>query len=103
MHRMSSINENLPFESMCVAVERARQVRGQDDGPWSVGVRDAGGALLGHALLDSYAQVKAFARAMEEFGYEHSILGSREDSRCCDFTFRLREELVASIPDLIAA
>ena len=81
---------NLPFESMCVAVERARNVNGADDGPWTVGVRDAGGDLLASAMLESYAQVKAFAQAMEDLGFVHSVLEAQEDLRCCDFSFRLR-------------
>lgn len=87
---MSSNNDHNAVDSLRAAVERAREASGQDDGPWSVGVRDTRGKLLAHALLENYAQVKAFTRAMEGFGYEHCILGSREDSGCCDFTFRPR-------------
>lgn len=97
------IHENLPVESMCVALERARRVRGLDDGPWSVGVRDPGGELLANAMLDSYAQVKAFAQAMEDLGYVHSILGAGEDARCCDFTFRVRAPVQGPGQDLLAA
>jgi hypothetical protein len=88
-------NDNLPFQSMCVALERARQVTGQDDGPWTVGVRDADGDLLASAMLASYAQVKAFAQAMEDLGFVHSILEAHEDVRCCDFSFRLRSAVPA--------
>jgi hypothetical protein len=80
---------NLPFQSMCVALERARRVAGADDGPWTVGVRDACGELLASAMLDSHAQVKAFTAAMEDLGFVHSAL-EREDLRCCDFSFRPR-------------
>jgi hypothetical protein len=100
MHRMTTEYRNLPFESMCVAVERARQVRGLADGPWTVGVRDPGGELLASAMLDGYAQVKAFASAMEDLGFEHTVLEAQEDARCCDFTFRLRETASA---DLLSA
>lgn len=86
-----AFNDNLPFQSMCVALERAKRVNGADDGPWTVGVRDADGELLASAMLDCYAQVKAFAQAMEDLGFVHSILEAQEDVRCCDFTFRLRE------------
>jgi pyridoxal/pyridoxine/pyridoxamine kinase len=81
----------LPFECLCVAVERARQLHGGDDGPWTVGVRDGRGDLLASAMLDSYLQVKAFAAAMEDLGFVHSILEAQEETRCCDFTFRIRE------------
>jgi hypothetical protein len=87
---------------MRIALERARRVQGQDDGPWSVGVRDARGSLLAQGLLESYAQVRAFAAAMGELGYEHCLRGSREDSGCCDFTFRQREA-AASPRALLAA
>jgi hypothetical protein len=101
---MSSPECNLPFQSMCVALERAKQVRGFDDGPWTVGVRDGEGELLASAMLESYAQVKAFAQAMEDLGFVHAILESQEDVRCCDFSFRLRE-VVQREPqgDLLAA
>jgi hypothetical protein len=82
---------NLPFQSMCVALERAKNVNGADDGPWTVGVRDAAGELLASAMLESYAQVKAFAQAMEDLGFTHSVLEAQENVRCCDFSFRLRE------------
>ena len=81
---------NLPFQSMCVALERARRVDGADDGPWTVGVRDVAGELLASAMLDSHAQVKAFAQAMEDLGFVHA-LQAHEDMRCCDYTFRQRE------------
>jgi hypothetical protein len=84
---------NLPFQSMCVAIERAKAVAGADDGPWTVGVRDADGELLASAMLDSHAQVKAFASAMEDLGFVHSVLQAQEDARCCDYSFRLREEV----------
>lgn len=99
---MPEHESNLPFQSMCVAVERARQVRGADDGPWTVGVRDANGELLASAMLDSHAQVKAFAAAMEDLGFVHSLLEAQEDVRCCDFSFRLRDA-VAAEPDLLGA
>lgn len=95
--------ENLPFQSMCVALERARVVGGADDGPWTVGVRDAGGELLASAMLDSHAQVKAFAAAMEDLGFVHSLLEAQEDLRCCDYTFRLREATSAPVADLLTA
>lgn len=76
---------------MCVALERAKQVAGSDDGPWTVGVRNGQGELLASAMLDSYAQVKAFAGAMEDLGFVHSIL-EEESARCCDFSFRLRQD-----------
>lgn len=82
---------HLPFQSMCVALERARRICGDGDGPWTVGVRDAGGELLASAMLDSYAQVKAFTQAMDELGFVHSVLGAHENGRCCDFSFRPRE------------
>jgi hypothetical protein len=98
-------NENLPFQSMCVALERAKKVTGEDDGPWTVGVRDADGDLLASAMLESYAQVKAFARAMEDLGFVHSILEAHEDVRCCDFSFRLRSGAAeqAARQDLLTA
>lgn len=103
-HPAMSCNEpNLPFQSMCVALERARTVRGGDDGPWTVGVRDAQGELLASAMLDSYTQVKAFAAAMEDLGFVHSILGTHEDARCCDFSFRLRDEIGLVESDLLPA
>jgi hypothetical protein len=77
---------------MCVALERAKQVEGADDGPWTVGVRDVHGELLASAMLDSYAQVKAFASAMQDLGFVHSVLQAQEDAGCCDFSFRLRLE-----------
>ena len=92
---MSLKEHNLPFQSMCVALERARKVSGADDGPWTVGVRDAKGALLASAMLDSYAQVKAFAQAMEDLGFVHALLEQQEDVRCCDFSFRLQDEVPA--------
>jgi hypothetical protein len=100
---MSRTEPNLPFQSMCVAVERAKNVRGRDDGPWTVGVRDAQGELLASAMLDSYAQVKAFAAAMEDLGFVHSMLETREDARCCDFSFRLREEVGLRESELLPA
>ena len=84
-------NDNLPFQSMCVALERAKQVNGADDGPWTVGVRDEDGDLLASAMLASYSQVKAFAQAMEDLGFAHSVLEAHEDVRCCDFSFRMRK------------
>lgn len=95
--------QNLPFESMCVALERARTVAGADDGPWTVGVRAADGELLASAMLDSHAQVKAFAAAMADLGFEHSLLEAQEDLRCCDYTFRLPEAEAAAPEDLLAA
>lgn len=88
---MAFTEQNLPFQSMCVALERARNVNGADDGPWTVGVRDAAGELLASAMLDSHAQVKAFTSAMEDLGFAHSGMEAQEHARCCDFTFRLRE------------
>ena len=64
---------HLPFQSMCVALERARAVSGDGDGPWTVGLRDARGELLASAMLDSYGQVKAFTQAMEELGFLPSV------------------------------
>lgn len=98
---MSQIPSNLPFQSMCVALERARQVAGGDDGPWTVGVRDDAGGLLASAMLDSYAQVKAFAQAMEDLGYVHSILEAQENVRCCDFSFRPQQEARRPEGDLL--
>lgn len=94
---------NLPFQSMSVALERARHVSGASDGPWTVGVRDGRGELLASAMLDSYAQVKAFTQAMDELGFVHSVLESQESCRCCDFSFRLREEVPETGGDLLAA
>ncbi|RYF18977.1 MAG: hypothetical protein EOO30_01140 [Comamonadaceae bacterium] len=88
----------LPFDCMRVAVERAKTVNGADDGPWTVGVRDAGGALLASAMLDSYAQVKAFTGAMEDLGFMHSVLPAQENVGCCDFTFRRRLEVEQLLP-----
>jgi hypothetical protein len=88
---------------MCVALERARLVTGDGDGPWTVGVRDAGGALLASAMLDTYAQVKAFTQAMEELGFVHAVLDAHEDCGCCDFSFRLREQVPQSGGDLLVA
>ena len=95
--------ENLPFQSMCVALERARTVLGADDGPWTVGVRGDDGELLASAMLQSHAQVKAFAAAMEDLGFVHSLLEAQEDLRCCDYTFRLRHSGVPAAGDLLAA
>lgn len=103
MHRMSTNAPNLHFQSMCVALERARQVSGLDDGPWTVGVRDADGALLASAMLDSYAQVKAFAAAMEDLGFVHFVLEAQEDVRCCDFSFRPRDAVAQAAGDLLHA
>jgi hypothetical protein len=100
---MSQNPPNLPFQSMCVAVERARKVKGLDDGPWTVGVRDARGELLASAMLDHYAQVKAFAEAMDDLGFVHSMLEAQENVRCCDFTFRLRSDVPAGEDHLLAA
>jgi hypothetical protein len=58
-------------------------------------VRDAQGELLASAMLDHHAQVKAFAEAMGDLGFVHSTLEAQQDARCCDFTFRLREEVAA--------
>lgn len=93
---------HLPFQGICVAFERARQVSGDSDGPWTVGVRDADGELLASAMLDSYAQVKAFTQSMEELGFAPSMLASQEDCRCCDFSFRMRQEAAAAGGDLLA-
>ena len=100
---MRNHEHNLPFQSMCVALERARRVAGADDGPWTVGVRDAEGALLASAMLDSYAQVKAFAEAMGDLGFVHAILEAQENVRCCDFSFRLREVVVERPAELLSA
>jgi hypothetical protein len=94
---------NLPFESMCVAVERARKVSGGHDGPWTVGVRDDDGELLASAMLDSYAQVKAFAGAMADLGFVHATLKEQQDAHCCDFSFRLRAHAGAGERALQAA
>lgn len=91
---------NLPLQSVCVAVERAQRVTGRDDGPWTLGVRDASGELLASAMLQSYAQVRAFAEAMEDLGFDHALLEAAEGARCCDFTFRPRASQPA---DLLAA
>lgn len=93
---MPKNEQNLPFQSMCVALERARKVSGADDGPWTVGVRDAQGALLASAMLDSHAQVKAFAQAMEDLGFVHALLEEQQDVRCCDYSFRLRQGTAAA-------
>jgi hypothetical protein len=100
---MQKPEPNLPFQSMCVALERARAVMGGDDGPWTVGVRDTQGELLASAMLDCYAQVKAFTQAMEDLGFVHSVLEAHEDVRCCDFTFRLRDEVALVEGDLLHA
>ena len=92
---------NLPFQSMCVALERARRVAPGTGGPWTVGVRDAQGELLASAALEGYAQVQAFSAAMEDLGFSHSVLDTHQDSRCCDFTFRLRQPAAAG--DLLPA
>lgn len=93
--------ENLPLQSVCVALERAKAVQGADDGPWTVGVRDDGGELLASAMLHSHAQVKAFAAAMDDLGFEQSLFEAQEDLRCCDYTFRVRGSNMAE--DLLAA
>jgi hypothetical protein len=95
--------ENLPFQSICVALERARAVRGADDGPWTVGVRGEDGELLASAMLQSHAQVKAFAAAMEDLGFVHSLLEAQEDLRCCDYAFRLRDARLPAAGDLLPA
>ncbi|HYE40802.1 MAG TPA: hypothetical protein VEB23_12770 [Ramlibacter sp.] len=87
---MQQDDDKLPFECMCVAIERAKQVSGADDGPWTVGVRDEEGALLASAMLDNHAQVKAFTTAMEDFGFVHTQLPQQETPGCCDFSFRRR-------------
>jgi hypothetical protein len=94
---------NLPLQSMCVALERARQASGAGDGPWTVGVRDAQGELLASAMLDSYAQVKAFTQAMEELGFVQSALESQESCGCCDFSFRLRDQVPQIHGELLVA
>lgn len=96
-------HENLPLQSVCVALERAKRVDGADDGPWTVGVRDPDGELLASAMLDSHAQVKAFAVAMEDLGFEHSLFDAQEDLRCCDYTFRVRAAGIPAAGDLLAA
>ena len=95
--------ENLPFQSVCVALERAKAVVGADDGPWTVGVRSGDGELLASAMLQSHAQVKAFAAAMEDLGFVHSLLEAQEDLRCCDYTFRLPNAGLPAAGDLLAA
>ena len=94
---MAVFDDNLPFECMCVAIERARRVNGLDDGPWTVGLRDADGELLASAMLDSHAQVKAFAAAMEDLGFTPAMVVAREDAYWCDFSFtrRVQEAPVA--------
>ena len=89
---MAVFDDNLPFECMCVAIERARRVNGLDDGPWSVGLRDAAGELLASAVLDSHAQVKAFAAAMEDLGFTHAMAVGQEDAYWCDFSFTPRRQ-----------
>lgn len=84
---MAVFDDTLPFECMCVAIERARRVNGLDDGPWTVGLRDAGGELLASAMLDSHAQVKAFTAAMENFGFQPASVVGQEDAYWCDFSF----------------
>lgn len=87
---MAVDNKNLPFECMCVAIERARRVNGLDDGPWTVGLRDPDGELLASAMLDSHAQVKVFSAAMEELGFAPSQVVGPEDAYWCDFSFTPR-------------
>ena len=41
-------------------------------------------------MLDNHAQVKAFASAMEDLGFVHTLLPRQESPGCCDFSFRLR-------------
>lgn len=93
---------HLPLQSMCVALERARQATGEGDGPWTVGVRDNRGELLASAMLDSYAQVKAFTQAMDELGFEQSARHAQESCRCCDFSFQLRQQAAAAGGELLA-
>lgn len=88
---------------MCVALERARQVAGSDDGPWTVGVRNDRGELLASAMLESHAQVKAFAAAMEDLGFVHSVLEAQEAGCCCDYSFRLRRDAPRPEGDLLHA
>ncbi len=103
MAAMAKNPPNLPFQSMCVALERARQVAGSDDGPWTVGIRNEQGELLASAMLDSHAQVKAFAGAMEDLGFVHSVLEAQEAGCCCDFSFRPRREVGLPEGDLLDA
>jgi hypothetical protein len=100
---MSQNPPNLPFQSLCVAVERAKKVKGLDDGPWTVGVRNTQGELLASAMLDHHAQVKAFTEAMEDLGFVPAAFEAQENMRCCDYTFRLRDEVPAGEPSLAAA
>jgi hypothetical protein len=100
---MSSNPPNLPFQSMCVALERAKQVAGSDDGPWTVGVRNDRGELLASAMLESHAQVKAFTAAMEDLGFVHSVLEAQEAGCSCDYSFRLRRDAPQPAGDLLHA
>jgi hypothetical protein len=89
---------------MCVALERARRASAAGDGPWTVGVRDPRGELLASAMLDSYAQLKAFTQAMEELGFTPSAREAGESCGSCDFSFTLREEQASAAGrDLITA
>ena len=96
---MPVCKDNLPFECKSKASERARGVTGINDGPWTVGLRDAAGALLASAMLESHAQVKAFAAAMEAMGFTPVMQVAAEDAYWCDFSFTPRsEEEVAALP-----
>jgi hypothetical protein len=98
-----SYAHNLPFQSMCVALERARKIAAGAEGPWTVCVRDAQGAMLASASLDGYAQVHAFIEAMEDLGFVHSMLDAHEGKRSRDFAFRLRCDAEAEAGDLLHA
>lgn len=86
-----------------MALERARQVAGSDDGPWTVGIRNERGELLASAMLDSHAQVKAFSSAMEDLGFVHSVLAAQEAGCCCDFSFRPRQDAPRTEGNLLHA
>ena len=86
-----------------MALERARQVNGSDDGPWTVGVRNDRGELLASAMLESHAQVKAFAAAMEDLGFVHSVREAQEAGCCCDYSFRPRQDAPRPAGDLLHA
>lgn len=88
---------------MCAALERAKQVTGSDDGPWTVGVRNDRGELVASAMLESHAQVKAFAAAMEDLGFVHSVLQAQEAGCCCDYSFRPREDAPQPEGDVVHA
>ena len=42
-------------------------------------------------MLESFAQVRAFGEAMEQFGFSHGLRQAGQDDHACDYTFRLQE------------